>query len=199
MSFLHTLKQVRSVVRKEIFLFFLLLIVIVALAYSVWSFQRQLSDAQKQTFDLQNQLTYYENLTDTLQTQVSNLQAQLNDLKNPIYNVTIANISSTSWGNPVGMTRLKQFSITVKNIGVRDVGGLTAEFKILADGYVTDNDDFEVTLVDPQQVGVLNVQESMVMKVDVLSSFYVSFAGKSLVVTLMLDKTVLDERTLPLV
>lgn len=184
--------------RKEIFLFFLLLIVTVALVYSIWSFQRQLSDAQKQTFDLQNQLAYYENLTGTLQTQVSNLEAQLSDLQNPIYNVTITDVSSTSWGNLGGMALLKQFSIIVKNIGVRDVGGLTAEFKILADGNVTDNDDFEISMTYPEQLGVLRVQESMVIKVDVLSSYYVSFAGKSLVVTLMLDKTVLDERTLSL-
>jgi hypothetical protein len=181
---------------KKVFLFFLLLIVTVALVYSIWSFQRQLNDAQKLTVDLQNQLAYYENGTGTLQTQVESLEARLNELKNPIYNVTITDVSSSGWVNPVGMALSKQFYITIKNIGDRDVGGLTTEFKILADGNVTDNDDFEITIMSPMQLGVLHIQESMVITVDVLSSYYVSFVGKSLVVTLMLDKSVLDERAL---
>jgi hypothetical protein len=184
--------------RKEKVFFLLLLIVAAAMVYSIWSFQGQLNDAKEQTFELQNQLAYYENLTSTLQAQVNNLEAQLSDLQNPIYNVTIIDVSSTSWGNPVGMALLRVFSITIKNIGDRAVGGLTTEFKILADGNITDNDDFEITLTHPEQLGVLHVQESTVIKVEVMSSYYVSFAGKSLVVTLMLDKTVLDERTLSL-
>ena len=191
------LKHGRIPVRKEIFLFSLLLIVMVALAYSIWIFQRQLGDAQKQTSDLQNQLAYYENLTDTLQTQVSNLETQLHDLQNPIYNVIITNVSSSLWGNPAGMALSKQFYLTIKNIGDKDVGGLTTEFKILSDGKVTDDDGFEVTLLS-SLLGVLHIQESKVITVDVLTGYSVSRSGKSLVVTLILDDTVLDKQMLSL-
>jgi len=184
--------------RKEI-LPTLLVIVIVALAYSLWVFQTQIADAEKQSLDLQNQLSHYENLTDTLQTQVNNLEAQLSDLQTPIYNVTIENITSTPWGVVVGVAMSTEISIIVKNIGVRDVGGLTAEFKILtADGNVWDSQDYEISMTAPEQFGVLHVQESKIIKASIQSNVGVPFAGKSFAVTLMLDKTVLDEHTLPL-
>ena len=163
--------------RKEILPFLLLLIVIIALACSIGYFQKQIDDARKQSI---------------------NLEAQLSDLQNPTYNVTIANVSSTSWGNPVGMALDKSFYITIKNNGDRDVGGLITEFKILADGNVTNNDDFEVILSSPSQFGVLHVQESKVISVWILTSYDVSRAGKSLAVTLMLDEVVLDECELSL-
>jgi len=163
--------------RKEILPFFLLLIVIIALACSMWYFQKQIGDANKQSI---------------------NLEAQLSDLQNPTYNVTIANVSSASWGNPAGMALDKTFYITIKNNGDRDVGGLMIEFKILADGNVTNNDEFQVIIFSPMQFGVLHVQESKVVSVGILTSYDVSRAGKSLAVTLMLDEFVLDECELSL-
>ena len=183
--------------RKEIAAI-LLSIAIVALVYSMWLFQNQTSDAQKQTVDLQNQLSYYENSTNTLQTHVSNLVAQFHELQNPIYNVTIESVISEPWWNPVGITMLKEFSITVKNIGVDDVGGLTFEFKILADGNVWDSQNYRIVMTAPEQLGVLHVQEYTVIKAEIHSGIGVSFAGKSVVITLMLDETVLDESTVPL-
>jgi type II secretory pathway pseudopilin PulG len=177
--------------RKEIAMF-LMLIVIFALVYSIWLFQNQTSDAQKQTVDLQNQLAYYENSTDTLQTRVSNLETQLRDLQNPIYNVTIANVSSTPWVPMVGLAVDKGIYITVKNIGVTDVGGFTIEFKPPSDT------SCEISLIEPEQIGVLHVQESIVLTAHAISTVGVSFEGKSVVITLMLDETVLDERTVPL-
>jgi len=181
--------------RKEIVLF-LPLIVMIALVYSIWSFQVQITEAQKQTLGLQNQLAYYENSINTLQTRVSNLESQLHDLQNPIYNATIANVSSTPWTPIVGVAMDKLIYITVKNIGVRDIGGFTVEFKTLSDGNATDC--CEISMIEPEQIGVLHVQESIVLTAQALSNVDASFAGKSLVITLMLDKTVLDERTLPL-
>jgi hypothetical protein len=181
--------------RKEIFPL-LLIIVIIALVCSMWFFQTQIADAEKQSVDLQNQLSDYENSTNTLQTRVSNLESQLDDLQNLIYNATIANVSSTPWTPIVGVAMDKLIYITVKNIGDRDIGGFTVEFKTLSDGNATDC--CEISLIEPEQIGVLHVQESMVLTAQALSDVGVSFAGKSLVITLMLDKTVLDERTLPL-
>jgi hypothetical protein len=186
-----------TAMRKEIAQF-LLLIVIVALAYSMWNFQVQTTEAQKQTTDLQNQLTDYENSTHTLQTQVNDLEAQLLGLQNPTFNVTIEDISSEPWFVPVGVAMFKEISVTIRNVGVRDVGGLTFEFKILANGTVWDSGSYEVGMAAPDQLGVLHVQESAVIKAEIRSSLGVSFAGKTFVVTVMLDKTVLDEGTLPL-
>ncbi len=182
---------------RKIFLFSMLLIVISTLVYSNWIFQRQLSDSQDQIFDLQEQITYYDNLTDTIQTQVSNLEAKLYDLQNPKYNVTITNVSSTSWMNLVGMSLSKEFYVTIKNLGDRDIGGLTIDFKILTNGKVADQDGFDVSLASPM-LGVLNPQESKVITVWVNTGYSVSTSGKSIAVTLMLDKTVLDTQTLSL-
>jgi hypothetical protein len=175
--FFHSLKNERSVSLKEIFPFFLLVIIIIALVCSLWSFQRQIDDAR---------------------VQASDLEAQLSNLQNPIYNVTITNVTSTDWFFPAGMAYAKGFGITIKNLGDRDVGGLTIEFKILTNGNITDNDSFSVLLDSPAQLGVLHVQESKVIKVGVLTGFSVSRAGKSLVVTFMLDGAVMDECKLDL-
>ena len=189
--------------RKEIVPFLILIVIVAlvysALVYSIWLFQNQTSDAQKQTVDLQNQLSYYENLTTTLRTRMSNLEAQLRDLQNPVYptyNVTIANVSSTPWSPMVGLAVDKLIFITVKNIGVRDIGGFTIEFKTISNDNVTDR--CEISMIEPRQIGVLHVQESIVLTAHALSNVGVSFAGKSVVITLMLDETVLDERTMPL-
>jgi len=174
---------------------FLLLIVIFSLVYLVWLFQTQITDAQKQTLSLQNQLAEYENSTDTLQTRVSNLEAQLRELQNPIlstYNVTIVYVSSTPWTPVVGVTMGKRIYITIKNVGVSDIGGLTIDFKTHPDN------SCKISLVEPEQIGVLHVQESIVLTADAFGNVGVEFSGSSLVVSLMLDETVLDERTVPL-
>ncbi len=188
----------RRIPVRKIFVFSMLLIVISTLVFSTWIFQRQLGDSQNQIFYLQEQIEYYETLTGAIQTQVSTLEAKLYDLQNPNYNVTMSNVSSTSWMNLVGVTLSKEFYITVKNLGDRDVGGLTIDFKILTNGKVADQDDFDVYLERPL-LGVLNPQESQVITVGVNTGYSVyTSVGKSIAVTLMMDKTVLDTQTLSL-
>jgi hypothetical protein len=164
----------------------LLLIVIIALASSVWFFQARITEDRKQTW--------------TLQAQVNNLEAQVNNLQHPVYNVTIENVTSGSWFVPVGMALFKEIYATVKNVGVNDVGGLTFEFKILSNGTVWESDYYEIGLGAPDQLGVLHVQESTVIRAEIRSSIGVGFevADKTFVVTVLLDNTVLDERTEPL-
>jgi hypothetical protein len=161
-------------------------------------FQTKLTDAQKQTTYLQNQLTDIKNSTITSQRQVDDLKTQLNSLQNPIYNVTIENITSTAWGVLGGLTVDKGFSITIKNTGVRDVGGLTFEFNILDNGTVWKSQDYEVGLTGPLQLGVLHVQESVVINARILSSVGVSFGGKTFEIIMLLDNTILDERSVVL-
>lgn len=76
---------------------FLLVIVILVLAFSAWSIGSQLSEAQRKVRDLQSQVAYYENMTDTLQTQVSSLETQINNIQNPTDNVTFTSISVEPW------------------------------------------------------------------------------------------------------
>ncbi len=176
----------------------LLTVAIAALAFSTWFFQGQTTDAQKQVADLQNQLISYENSTSTLQTQVDSLETQLHDLQNQTHNVRIENVTSSQWGNLVGLAVDQSFFIAVKNIGVRDVGGLVFEFKILVNGTVWDSPDYEVGMISPEQFGVLHVQESRVVRAELVSHVGVSFAGKTLAITVTWDNTVLDEKMVPL-
>lgn len=155
--------------RREIFPIFLLSIIIIALVSTIGYFQ----------------------------TQIDNLEAQLNSLQNPIYNVSIANVSAGSWWNPVGMTLMKTFYITIKNNGDSDIGGLTFKSEILDNGTVSNSGEFSAETNSPQ-LGILHANESWVINMDVFTSYSISRAGKSVVVTLMLDEAVLDECTLNL-
>ena len=131
---------------------FLLIIIIIASVSSIWVIQTKINYAQKQSVDLQNQLTYYENSTNTLQTKVSNLETQIHELQNPIYNVTIENITSEPWYVPVGVAMFKDFSITIKSVGVRDVEGLTFKFEVRSNGTVWDNQNYEVGMTHPSSL-----------------------------------------------
>jgi hypothetical protein len=175
-----------------------MLVVIIALGYSIWVFQTQIADAQKQVDILRNQLTYYENFTDKIQTSIRNLESQLQDLENPMYNVTIVNIASGPWFVPVGVAMFKDFNVTIKNVGNRDVGGLTFKFNILSDGVIWNSTGYDVVMTSPEQLGILHVQESMIVRAEIHSSLAVSFAEKTFVVTVMLDDIVLDEGSSPL-
>jgi hypothetical protein len=187
---------VRGAVKKIMVPF--MLIIVIALGYSIWVFQTQIADAQKQVVDLRNQVTYYENFTDKIQTSIRNLESQLQNLENPIYNVTIVNISSGPWFVPVGVAMFKDFNVTIKNVGNKDVGGLTFAFNILSDGVVWNNTGYDVGMTSPEQLGILHVQDSIIVRAEIQSSLAVSFAEKTFAVTVMLDNTVLDEGSLPL-
>jgi hypothetical protein len=176
---------------------FLFLTAVIALASSVGFFQALITDAQKQADALQTQLEYYENSTSVLQVQVNNLEAQVNDLQHPVFNVTIESVTSEPWFVPVGMALFKELYITIKNIGVNDVGGLTFEFKILTNGTVWESEYYEIALAAPDQLGVLHVQESTIIRAEIQSSIGAGLetADKTFVVAVMLDNNVLDERT----
>jgi chaperonin cofactor prefoldin len=204
-----------------------LLIITVALFYTVQTKLSESADVEKQTFDLQNQIAYCENLTNTLrnstnelqksaieiqnlvdelqnstttlQTQTNDLQAQLADLQNPIYNVTIENVTQDSWWNPGGVALLKDISFEIKNTGTRDVGGLTVVCEIQANGTVWDSKAYSVGCgTRAGQIGILHPQESVVMSAGIGSGIGVAFAGKDFVIKIMLDNTTLDEYALPL-
>jgi hypothetical protein len=173
----------------------ILITAIILLASLIGFFQIQTNNFQNQTLQLQNQLSNYKNQTSNLQTKINNLSTQLYDLKNPAYNVTIQSITSTSWEYLGGMSMDKFFTISIKNVGLKDVGGLTFEFKILDNGTVWNSTDYRVGMMFPRQLGVLHAGESTTIDADISSSIGVSFVGKIFVATVIWDKTVLDEQT----
>jgi hypothetical protein len=177
----------------------LLLIIIITLAYSLQFFQTEINMAQNQASILETQLEQYKNSTSNIQKDVSALEIQLYSLQNPVYNVTIANVTSTGWMPLVSVTVENGFYITIKNTGVRDVGGLTFQFYVLDNnGSVWDSQDYSVGLVGPMQLGVLHVQEFAVIQAAITSHVGVSFEGKSFQVIVLYDKTVLAESSVVL-
>jgi hypothetical protein len=199
--------------RKEIATI-LLIIIAVGLAYFVQARMSERSDLEKQTLGLQNQLTHYENLTatlrnstdelqnslSTLQTQASNLQAQLHDLQDPVYNVTIENVTQGSWWNPVGIALVKDISFVVKNTGTRDVGGLTLVCELQVNGTVWNSQEYSLEFGAGGQLGILHTQESVGMGGQILSNYAVvsSLVAKDFVAKVMLDNATLAEYVLPL-
>jgi len=152
-------------------------------------------EAQKKVRDLQNQIAYYENMTDTLQTQASNLEAQIYRLQNPIDNVTFTAISVGPWyaGAYAPPPNSKDINITLQNLGTRNIGGMTLDFKVEGN---TTNIDLYISVSG--LLGVLHVQESKNVRVGLTTPTVdrtQALSNCSLTITLMLDKNVLDRRT----
>ena len=156
-----------------------------------------MGEAQKKVRDLQSQVANYENLTDILQAQASNLEAQVNDLQNPIDNVTFTAISVGPWyaGAYAPPPYSKDINITLQNLGTRSIGGVTLDFKV--EGNITNIDQFSIVVIS-SQLGVIHVLESKNMTVRLMASTTDRTAALSkcrLVITLLLDKSVLDRQT----
>jgi hypothetical protein len=168
---------------KKIIAFFIV-ITTIGLVFLALFLGNQMGEAQKKVGDVQSQVGFNENMTDTLKTQA------------PEYNVKIENITSDAWSCLGGVSMTKDFFITVKNNGGRDIEGLTFEIKLLVDGNVWESQQYEIKTFPLRQLGILHVQESTTISARIWSNVLVSFEGKTFDVSIMLDKTVLDERTL---
>jgi len=175
---------------------FSLIIVTLVLAFSALFLGSQMVEAQKKVRDLKNQITYYENVTDTLQNQASSLEAQINGLQNPIDNVTLTIVSIGPWlteaYTPPPYT--KYINLTLQNVGTRNIGGITLDFKV--EGNTTNIDQFSINVNSNQ--GILHVLESKNMTVQLTASTKdrtQALEDCKLVIKLMLDKEVLDRKT----
>jgi type II secretory pathway pseudopilin PulG len=182
--------------RKKLITFSLIIVTLI-LAFSALFLGSQMGEAQKKMRDLQNQVAYYENMTDTLQTQTSSLETQINDLQNPIDNVTFTAISVGPWyvGEYAPPPYSKDINITLQNLGTRSIGGATLDFKV--EGNTTVIDQFSIHVISGQ-LGILHVQESKNMTVRLIASTNDRtqvLSDCSLIITLMLDKPVLDGQT----
>ena len=175
---------VTKVLTSKKIIAFLLVIATIGLVFLALFIGNQMGEAQKKAGDVQSQVGFNENMTDTNQSQA------------PKYNVKIENITTDAWNLIGGVCVIKDFYITIKNNGEMDLEGLSFEIKLTIDGNVWDSQQFEIKTFAPPQLGILHVQESTIIPARIWSSVGVSFEGKTFDVSIMLDKTVLDERTL---
>lgn len=175
---------------------FSLIIVTLILTFSALFLGNQMDESQKKVRDLQSQITYYQNMTDTLQTQANNLETQINQLQNSTDNVTLTIVSIGPWhGDTIaGYPYYKFINLTLKNYGVRSVGGMTLGFKV--EGNTTNIGYLGINL--RTKMGVLHENESMNITVQLIASKdgWRVFEDYKLAITLMLDKNALDRKTI---
>ena len=182
--------------RKKLITFSLIIVALI-LTFSALFLGSQMVEAQSKVRDLQSQVAYYENMTDTIQTQASSLEAQIYGLQNPIDNVTFTAISVGPWyaGAYAPPPYSKDINITLQNLGTRSIGGVTLNFKV--EGNTTNIDQFSIRVIS-SQLGVIHVLESKNMTVRLTASTTdrtLALSDCSLIITLMLDKNVLDRQT----
>ena len=176
---------------------FSLVTVVVILVFPALLLGNQMVEAQKKVRDLQSQVACYENLTDSLQTQARSLEAQIYELQNPIDNVTFTAISVGPWyaGAYAPPPYSKDISITFQNLGTRSVGGATLDFKV--EGNTTNIDQFSIVVIS-SQLGVIHALESKNVTMRLMASTTdrtTALSNCRLVITLLLDKSVLDRQT----
>jgi type II secretory pathway pseudopilin PulG len=117
-----------------------ILIAIIAASIATWFVHTQISELQSQNRDLQNQINELQEQSQELQDQNKDLQdkndalqKQISELqKQVIGNVKITGFEWVSGFNPiVGITLGNDVKVTVKNMGVNDVSGLTLTVRLM--------------------------------------------------------------------
>jgi hypothetical protein len=174
----------------------LLLTITIVLAFSALFLGIQMVEAQRKVHDLQSQIAYYENITDNLQTQVSGLEVKINGLQNPIDNATLTILSNGPWhGDPLtGYPYYKFINITLQNFGTRSIGGMTLDFQVF--GNTTNIGYYDINV--DSNIGVLHVLESKSIMIQLISPTKEgtqALENCRLTITLKLDMTVLDRKT----
>ena len=175
---------------------FSLIIVALVLTASVLFLGNQMVENQKQVSNLQNQVTYYKNATDSLQTQVNNLETQISQLQNPTDNVSLTIVSNGAWhGDPLtGYPYYKFINISIQNYGTSNIGGMTLVFKV--EGNTTNIDQFSIQA--NSNIGVLHILESKYINIQLIASTIdrtQTLSHYKLIITLMLDNNILDRQT----
>ncbi len=173
-----------------------LIIVTLVLTSSALFLGNQMAENQKQVSNLQSQIAYYQNMTDTLQTQANNLETQLSQLQNPTDNVTLTIVSNGAWhGDPLtGYPHYKFINISLQNYGDSGIGGMTLDFKV--EGNTTNIDQFSIQA--NSNIGILHVLESKYINIQLIASTIDRTQTLSLcklIITLMLDNNILDRQT----
>ena len=116
-------------------------------------------------------------------------------IQNQPSNVKITNLTAGKWENPGGVQYTITFNVTFKNLGPKDIGGITLDYKISGN---QSNLPYNLRWVSPKQLGVLHVEESksIILFLETNLSYISQFTGCNFIATLMLDDVVLDEKLL---
>jgi hypothetical protein len=111
------------------------LITVIASALASWFIYTQITDLQSQLTELQTQNSELQDQNTDLQDQLRELQNQLVELQDKIGITRDVNITAVEWiggFNPVGgLTLTHPVKVTIENMGVNDVSGLTLTVKLL--------------------------------------------------------------------
>ncbi len=135
-------------------------------------------------------------LNNDLEEQNSLLQEQITNQLNSNFNVKIINLTLGSGGQASGLSFWQEIIIEIQNNGPSPVGGITLDYDITKNYTIF----YDFSWLKPTQMGVIHVGESKLIWIRLETNIYElkSLAGKDLVVTLMLDNQVLDEKTMVL-
>jgi len=178
------------------------LIAIIALALATWfvhnqisDLQNQINELQEQNEELQEQNSELQDQNTDLQDQLSELQNQLSELQNKIGIARDVKITAFEWiggFNPVGgLTLAHPVKVTVKNMGINDISGLTLTVKLVyVDTYT------EVGQGYVKQIDIIHAGEILEFSGEIWATIG-SFSKDSAVcvITLTLGNVVLDEWT----
>jgi hypothetical protein len=173
----------------------LALVMIVALSLATWFVYSQISQLQNQIGELQAQNSELQEQNRDLQNQTDELQNQLSELQKLIDYAQDVKITAFKWVggfNPViGMALAHPVQVTIENMGVYDVSGLTLAVKLV---YV--DTQTEVGQGFTKQIGVIHAGEILGFGGEIWATLGSWSADSAVCVsTLTLGDVVLDEYT----
>jgi hypothetical protein len=176
-----------------------LIIIVITLTFPAIYLGNQVIEAQKKVNDLKNQITYLQNTSDTLQNQEKNLTNQIGQLQNSTDNITLTVVSIGPWhGDPLtGYPYYKFINLTLQNGGVRNIGGMILDSKV--EGNTSDIGYLGIYVNSNK--GVLHPNESMNMTMQLIAPTDATtqvLMNYRLAITVMLDKNILDKKTITL-
>jgi hypothetical protein len=176
----------------------ILALIILSLSVLVVCLGNQIIVFQEKVDSIKNQMAFYQNQSIVLQNQEENLTSQILQLETLPDNVTLSVVSAGSWyADPLtGYPYYKVINLTIQNNGVRNLGGMTLDSRIEGN---TSNVGYVGINVDTNK-GVLHPNESMnlTMKLVTQENMTKELEKYQLSITLLLDQTVLDQKTVPM-
>jgi hypothetical protein len=177
----------------------ILIIIVVTLTFPTIYIGNQIIEAQKKISDLETQITYLQNMSDTLQIQERNLTNQISQFQNSTDNVSLTIVSIGPWhGDPLtGYPFYKFINLTLQNNGVRNIGGMILDSRVEGN---TSNLGHLGIYVNSNQ-GVLHPNELMNRTMQLIAPTQAAtqvLKNYQLTITLTLDKIVLDKKTITL-
>ncbi len=175
----------------------ILVLIVISLIFPVAYLGIQANEAQETVENIKNQIIAYQNQSTALRNQKENLTRVISQLENSPDNVTLIVASVGAWGpDPLtGYPYYKFINLTLKNNGVRTIGGMTLDSELKGN---TSNVGYLGIYVGTQ--GVIHPNESMNLRMQLIASKdnLPQLEKYQLTIKLMLDKTVLDQKTVEL-